>query len=125
MAKLKNLKSLRELATENSESQVVWSDDAGDLKKKKNKTDCENSVDESKLLLELRRLTSGKGRAVIEIKGLPENKNWSKKMAKILKKKLGVGGAFKDDFIEVHTAELERVALLFDQMNIKWKKTGG
>jgi translation initiation factor 1 len=73
----------------------------------------------------LRRLTSGKGRVVIEIKGLPQNKKWCQKLAKDLKKSLGVGGAYKNDFIEVHGDKMEAVQNFIDKKSIKWKKTGG
>ena len=50
---------------------LVYSSELGDLRKDNSqilKDDCE--VDESSLQLLVRRLTSGKGRTVIEIKGL-------------------------------------------------------
>lgn len=109
-----------------NDAKIVWSDEQGDMRKKKAHASCEKgSVDESKLCLELRRLTSGKGRSVIEIKGLPADKKWCKKMASRLKKSLGVGGAYKADFIEVHTAQVEHVSQLLDQLGLKWKQTGG
>lgn len=109
-----------------SDAKIVWSDEQGDMRKKKTRSGTPNGlVDESKLCLELRRLTSGKGRSVIEIKGLPEDKKWCKKMASRLKKSLGVGGAFKSDFIEIHTAEVKNVSEALDQLGIKWKQTGG
>lgn len=107
-----------------SDIKIVWSDEQGDLRKQKNaKNDA--PVDEKKLELKLRRLTSGKGRTMIEIRGLPNNKSWCKKLASDLKKSLGVGGAYKNDFIEVHIAELEKVSSKIDAMGIRWKKTGG
>ena len=63
---------------------LVYSSELGDLRKKKSNQD--ESVDESKINLSVRRLTSGKGRTVIEITGLPNNKSWCKKLAKDLKK---------------------------------------
>ncbi len=108
-----------------SEGKIVWSDTEGDLRKRKNKGNGDGPVDETTLILELRRLTSGKGRVVIEIKGLPQNKKWCQKLAKDLKKSLGVGGAYKNDFIEVHGDKMEAVQNLMDQKLIKWKKTGG
>lgn len=107
-----------------TEGNLVWSDEHGDLRKKNKKSDDEN-VDEESLELKLRRLTSGKGRTVIEITGLPANKNWCKKLAKGIKKSLGVGGAYKSDFIEVHTDNFERVSEFLSEKSLKWKKTGG
>ena len=82
-------------------------------------------MDETQLLLKLRRLTSGKGRTVIEITGLPNNKTWCQQLAKDLKKKLGVGGTFKDQYIEIHGEKIEQVMALLDSKSLKWKKTGG
>ena len=68
---------------------LVYSSELGDLRKDNSqilKDNCE--VDESSLQLLVRRLTSGKGRTVIEIKGLPANNIWCKGLAKDLKKKL-------------------------------------
>lgn len=108
-----------------SKGKIVWSDTDGDLRKSKKNNELDTPVDESSLTLELRRLTSGKGRVVIEIKGLPQNKKWCQKLSKDLKKSLGVGGAYKNNFIEVHGDKMEDVQKLINQLNIKWKKTGG
>ncbi|MEC9281475.1 MAG: stress response translation initiation inhibitor YciH [Bdellovibrionota bacterium] len=108
-----------------SDKKLVWSDDQGDLRKSKNSSKGDETIDESIICLEIRRLTSGKGRTVVEIKGLPNNKNWNKKLAKDLKKKLGVGGAFKDNYIEIHGEKIEAVKAYLDSINIKFKQTGG
>ena len=103
---------------------IVWSDEQGDLRKKKGK-DSQVEVDEPSLELQIRRLKSGKGRVVLEITALPDNKSWCKKFAKELKKALACGGAYKNEFIEVHTDNFDRLTTLLDKKNIKWKKTGG
>lgn len=105
------------------DSKIVWSDSSGDLRKKKENKDEE--IDEKNIALHLRRLTSGKGRSIIEISALPANKSWCKKLCKELKKKLGVGGAFKNDYIEIHGEKLAEVTAYLDSREIKWKKTGG
>ena len=107
-----------------SDSRIVWSDNSGDLRKKKENLD-DNEVDEKQIELALRRLTSGKGRTIIEISQLPINKNWCKKLAKDLKKSLGVGGAYKDSFIEVHGEKLDQVTAALDKKGLAWRKIGG
>lgn len=107
-----------------SDGNLVWSDEHGDLRKKKVKAG-DDAVDELALVFEIRRVTSGKGRAVIEIKGLPNNKKWCQKLSKELKKKLGVGGAYKNDYIEVHGEKLDEVMQFFSDKSYKFKKTGG
>ncbi len=108
-----------------AEGKIVWSDEEGDLRKKKPNKGQEAPVNESKVILLIRRLTTGKGRAVIEITGLPSNKKWCQKLAKDLKKSLGVGGAFKNDFIEVHGEKIDQVKALLEKKNLKYKQTGG
>ncbi len=108
----------------NDDTRLVWSDEEGDLRKKPKKA-VDVEVDESNLEILVRRMTSGKGRTIIELKGLPTNKSWCKKLAKDIKKSLGVGGAYKDDFIEVHGEKIEEVISLLEQKKLKFKKTGG
>ena len=103
---------------------IVYSSELGDLRKK-NKNVTESAVNEGDVFLELRRLTSGKGRTVVEIKGIPNNKNWCKKLAKDLKKKLGAGGAFKNDFIEIHGEKFEQIANFLAERKLAFKKVGG
>ena len=106
--------------------ELVYSNKLGDLRKEKSKIPKDDyKVDESALKLLIRRLTSGKGRTVIEIKGLPANKNWCKGLAKDLKKKIGVGGSFKNDFIEIHGENYEQVAKFLESKKFFFKKIGG
>jgi len=108
-----------------SDKKLVWSDDQGDLRKKEKSQTNGSSIDTSSFTLQIRRLTSGKGRTVVEIKGLPANKEWCKSLAKDLKKSLGVGGSFKNDYIEIHGEKIDEVSAFLDKKSIKWKKTGG
>lgn len=107
-----------------SNSRLVWSSDKGDLRKKGAGSRSAEVV-ESDLLLKVRRLTSGKGRTVIEITGLPANATWCKELASQLKSSLGVGGSYKDQFIEIHGEKIDQVTALLTARSLKWKKTGG
>ena len=105
---------------------LIYSSELGDLRKDKSKiSKVDFEVDETSLQLLLRRLTSGKGRTVIEIKGLPTNKAWCKGLAKDLKKKIGVGGSYKNDFIEIHGENYEKVTKFLESKKIDFKKIGG
>ena len=106
-------------------NRLVWDDEnRGDVRKKGiGNTDV--AVHESQLELQVRRLTSGKGRTVIEITGLPRNKKWCKDLAKDIKKSIGVGGTYKNDFIEIHGEKIEEVTAVLDKKSLKWKQTGG
>jgi translation initiation factor 1 len=109
-----------------SDNKVVWADGQGDLRKKSGKgATSSSSVEESKLILNVRRLTSGKGRTVIEVSGLPNNKKWCQDLAKDLKKSLGVGGTYKNSYIEIHGEKINLVTDVLDKRSLKWKKTGG
>jgi len=107
------------------DSRIVWSDEHGNMRKKAENGRSDVPVDEKKIDLKLRRLTSGKGRTAIEITGLPQNKKWCQKLAKDLKKSLGVGGAFKDNYIEIHGEKIDSVTAFLDSKSLRWKKTGG
>lgn len=112
-----------------SKGDIVWSSEKGDLRKeaKEAKKMQANSspVEPSQVELTLRRLTSGKGRTIIEIKGLPANKSWNKKLAKGLKSKLATGGAYKSDFIEIHGEKLEQVKQYLADEGLNFKQIGG
>ena len=102
----------------------VWVDGQGDVRKERS-SESSGAVDLESLEVKLRRLTSGKGRTIIELSDLPKDKTWCKNLAKTIKKKLGVGGSYKNNLIEIHGEKLELVTAILDEKNIKWKKTGG
>ncbi len=106
------------------DDRLVWSDEHGDMRKKKKSSE-DITVDESTVEIKLRRLTSGRGRTIIEITGLPQNKKWCQKLDKDLKKSLGVGGAYKNNFIEIHGEKLEQVVEVIESKSLRWKKVGG
>ncbi len=109
-----------------NDDRIVWSDEKGDLRKKGNDSSNNTTpVDEASLELKIRRLTSGKGRTIVEITGLPASKSWCKNLAKELKKSLGVGGAYKKDFIEIHGEQTDKVMAFLKAKSLKFKKTGG
>lgn len=108
-----------------NEDKIVWSDEGGDLRSKKNSIQKEEEVIEEKLLLHLRRLTSGKGRTIIEISALPNNTKWCQKLEKELKKALGVGGSYKNHAIEIHGEKIDSVITFLNSKNLKHKKIGG
>ncbi len=107
------------------DSKLVWSDEKGDLRKKNNKAPTVSAINESQLLLKVRRLTAGKGRTVVEITGLPADKIWCHELASYLKKSLGSGGAYKNDYIEIHGENMEKIIELLTNKKLKVKKIGG
>lgn len=110
-----------------SNYKTVWVDGQGDSRKpdKTSTNQKDSTVDPKNLCLKVRRLTSGKGRTVIEISDLPKDKKWCQQLSKDLKKSLGVGGTYKNEYIEIHGEKIDGVTALLDKKNLKWKKTGG
>jgi translation initiation factor 1 len=114
-----------------SKYKVVWDDKLGDLRKAKtpnseaSKASEAPVLDPKNILLHVRRLKSGKGRTVIEISNLPQQEAWRLGLAQKIKKSLGVGGTYKNNYIEIHVETLELVTALLDKQSLKWKKIGG
>jgi len=107
---------------------IVWSSEDGDTrrnKKGKKNINKQEKVNEKDICLKVRRLTAGKGRTVLEIKGLPDNNRWCKDLAGYLKKSLGVAGTYKKGMMEIHGENLDRLGELLDERELKWRKTGG
>lgn len=111
------------------DGKIVWSSESGDQRKLKNKekdaVEREVTVQADKIILHLRRMTAGKGRAVIEITNLPDNAKWCQSLAAELKKKLGVGGTYKNQMIEIHYEDVAKITGLLESRSLKWKKIGG
>ncbi len=105
-------------------SKLVWSDEKGDLRSKKESSKKAVNGDTSGVL-KLRRVTAGKGRSVIEISGLPPSEDQCRKLAQELKAHLACGGTFKNGLIEIHGEQFEKLTAFLDKKGIKWKKTGG
>ena len=105
------------------DAKLVYSSESGDLRKKNDSK--QSDVDESSIIIHLARKTSGKGRTIIELTNLPSNKKWCQKLAKELKKKLAVGGAYKSQFIEIHGEKIDQVKEFLESKNIKFKQVGG
>ena len=108
-----------------SNTRTVWTDKSGDMRNKKSDKPDNAVVDESNLVLKVKRLTAGKGRTVIEITALPKNKKWCQDLAKGIKKSLGIGGTYKEGRIEVQGEKIDQVTNFLDLRSLKWKKTGG
>ena len=107
-----------------NDSKIVWSSDDGDLRKKQATSNNEDFI-ESELTILIRRLTSKKGRTIIELTGLPKNKKWCQQLVKELKKTIGVGGAYKDSYIEIHGEKINQVISCLESKGIIYKKIGG
>ncbi len=106
------------------DSKLVWSDEKGDLRSKKEDAKKSTPVGPD-LVLKVRRVVAGKGRPVIEVSGLPSNEDWCRKLAQDLKAHLACGGTYKNGLIEIHGEQFEKLTAYLDKKTLKWKKTGG
>ncbi len=100
-------------------SRLVYSTETGRIKT----TDSATVVDNSDGIVRLFR-ESRKGSGVTLIKGLPVESD-IKTLAKLLKKKLGVGGSIKDHVIEVQTDQREKIKTLLEAQGLVVKIAGG
>jgi translation initiation factor 1 len=66
-----------------------------------------------------------KGKGVTLIKGVLLNSSDLKKLAKELKQKCGVGGAVKDNIIEIQGDHRDTLVMLLTQKGHKVKRSGG
>jgi len=66
-----------------------------------------------------------KGKGVTLIKGILIMPNELKELAKELKKKCGVGGAVKDNVIEIQGDHRDLLVTLLEQKKFKVKRSGG
>ena len=100
-------------------SRLVYSTETGRVKK----TDKTTTIDDSDGIVRLHR-ESRKGNGVTLIKGLPVSSDL-KGLAKLLKKKLGVGGSIKDSVIEIQTDQREKVKSILETKGFTVKIAGG
>lgn len=109
-----------------NEPTLLWSDEKGDLRKQNKKKKGQNEeVNQQEVEIHLKRLTSGKGRTVVQLSNLPANDQWNKNLAKKIKAKLGVGGTYKNNVIEITGEKLAEIKAILEQEKLKCKQTGG
>tara|TARA_B100001971_G_scaffold111191_1_gene102217 strand:- start:163657 stop:163998 length:342 start_codon:yes stop_codon:yes gene_type:complete len=105
------------------EPNILYASDGSHKKSKEIKYD---EVVESELELHLKREKQKRGgKFVIIISNLPENPDYSKKLAKELKKYCACGGTVKKGNIEVQGDKFDQVNEFLLNRNIKTKKIGG
>lgn len=104
-------------------SRLVYSTDQGRIKENDTKADSPVAGDG---VVRLHRETKGrKGKGVTLVSGLGLAGDELKKLAKQLKQQCGVGGAIKDDVIEVQTDDREKLKTLLEKQGFTVKLAGG
>ncbi len=77
-------------------------------------------------IVRIQRETKGRGgKAVTVVRGLPLAPAALKALAKELKQRCGVGGAVKDDMIEIQGDQRESIKSLLDKKGYTVKLSGG
>lgn len=104
-------------------SRLVYATDQGRIR---TQTDTPAPVTTGDGIVRLLRETKGrKGKGVTLIKGLPLAPEDLKKLAKQLKQQCGVGGALKDNTIEIQTDNREKLKQILENLGHKVKIAGG
>jgi len=117
-----------------ADSNLVYStkNNSQQSKKEKNKNNSKNlntanqgSVNPQNTTLKLKLERKGrKGKSVTIIFELPSNQEFCLDLTKQLKSKLGVGGAFKNNQIEIQGDQRETIRSLLEKLGFKVKQSG-
>jgi translation initiation factor 1 len=102
---------------------IVWSDDGSHLKPKMQP---EITIDPAQLNLKIRLEKNARGgKQVTVIFNFPYNPTYFKDLLKKLKNRCGVGGAYKDDQLELQGDQREKVREYLSSLKIKSVLAGG
>lgn len=108
------------------ETNLLWSDEEGDLRKKKGKGKSSSEIvpKEIDLKIQLEKNKRG-GKTVSVIMPLPYNPKYFQKLTKELKKLCGTGGSFKEDCIEIQGDHRDKLKMHLEGLGFKVKLSGG
>lgn len=108
------------------EANLLWSDQEGDLRKKKGKGKevIDIKPSEVDLKIQLEKNKRG-GKTVSVIMPLPYNPKYFQKLTKDLKKLCGTGGSFKESSIEIQGDHRQKIKTYLENIGFKVKLSGG
>ncbi len=108
------------------EVNILWADDGSHLEKKPKKLPSEKDLipSDHQLKIELQKNKRG-GKTVSIIVDLPFNPKYFQKMTKKLKNRLGTGGSFKNDTIEIQGDHRDKIKVFLTELGFKVKLSGG
>jgi translation initiation factor 1 len=107
------------------EVNLLWSEDSGDLRKKKDSSKPQEIIPaEHCLKIQLEKNKRG-GKTVSVIMDLPYNPKYFQKLTKDLKKICGTGGSYKETCIEIQGDHREKIKTKLEGMGFKAKLSGG
>jgi len=107
------------------EASLLWSEDSGDLRKKKDANKPQSiNPSEHTLKIQLEKNKRG-GKTVSVIMDIPYNPKYFQKLAKDLKKVCGTGGSYKETCIEIQGDHRETIKAKLEELGFKAKLTGG
>lgn len=108
----------------NDDYEIVWSDDGSHLNKNKKKNYIEVVPEKTSVKIRVEKNKRG-GKLVTVVFELPENPPYFQKLAKQLKREVGVGGSFKNSTIEIQGDQRERVKQVLESKGFKVILAGG
>ncbi|CAM3931665.1 translation initiation factor [Pseudoalteromonas byunsanensis] len=108
-----------------SDSRLVYSTETGRIDTKEPKKEVESKVFKDGFVRIERQTKGRKGKGVMLVVGIDAQQHDLKKLAKILKSKMGQGGALKDGIIEIQGDDREKLKQILEALKFKVKIAGG
>lgn len=108
------------------EANLLWSDEEGDLRKKKPSKNVIQAIvpAEINLKIQLEKNKRG-GKTVSVIMPLPYNPKYFTKLTKELKKLCGTGGSYKENSIDIQGDHREKLKNHLEKLGFNVKLSGG
>lgn len=106
-------------------SKLVYSTDGGKIEDEPEAPELVGELYKDGMVRIGRETKGRKGKGVIIVSGIQTSPDELKKLAQMLKKKCGTGGAVKDDVIEIQGDDREKVKSVLESAGYKCKLAGG
>ena len=108
------------------ETNLLWSDEEGDLRKKQGKGKQALDINPSEIDLKIQLEKNKRGGKIVSvIMPLPFNPKYFQKLTKELKKLCGTGGSYKESSIEIQGDHRDKLKLHLENLGFKVKLSGG
>ena len=108
-----------------SQSNLVYSTETGRIKPEPEKTTLDVKLFKDGAIRIEKQTKGRKGKGVMLVVGIDPEQHDLKKLAKILKSKMGQGGAVKEGIIEIQGDDRAKLKGLLEQQGFKVKIAGG
>ncbi|AQQ01830.1 stress response translation initiation inhibitor YciH [Pseudoalteromonas sp. SG45-5] len=108
-----------------SDSQLVYSTDTGRISQPKPEKEVAGKIFKDGFLRIERQTKGRKGKGVMLVTGIDPKEHDLKKLAKVIKSKMGQGGAVKEGVIEVQGDDRDKLKAILEGLKFKVKIAGG